>query len=212
MSFTQENQKKINSDKELKYLALGDSYTIGESIEEKDRWTYHLVDLLRKEGKKISYPDIIAKTGWTTDELIKAIKISNTNKYDLVSLAIGVNNQYRGRKVEEYKIELDKLLEISILFANKNPDHVFMISIPDWGVTPFASKSNSKKIAEEINKFNEVAREECKKYKINFIDITSISRKALNNPEMIAVDQLHFSGKMYKLWAEEIFKSIKTIF
>ncbi len=212
MSFLPEDFEKQKNNKELKYLALGDSYTIGESIEEKERWSYYLVDLLRKENKFFSYPDIIAKTGWTTDELIKAIKVlNNTNKYDLVSLAIGVNNQYRGRKVEEYKNELEKLLEISIRFANNNPEHVFMLSIPDWGVTPFASNSNTKKIAGEIDIFNEMARQECKKYKINFIDITPVSRKALNNPGLIAADQLHFSGKMYKAWAEKVFENIKAI-
>jgi lysophospholipase L1-like esterase len=200
------------SDKKNTYLALGDSYTIGESVPEADRWSMQLTDLLKKEGIILTKPDIIAQTGWTTAELAEAIKNSgNTKKYTMVSLLIGVNNQYRGQSLERYRTELQDLLKTAIQFADNKKEHVFMLSIPDWGVTPFAQGRNLEKIAKEIDVFNAIAADECKQMGIAFIDITSISRSAAGDNTMVASDNLHFSGKMYKLWAEKALPNAKNI-
>jgi lysophospholipase L1-like esterase len=191
------------------YLALGDSYTIGESVPEKDRWSVQLADLLRQEGLPVQPPDIIARTGWTTDELAQAIRTSgNTRKYEMVSLLIGVNNQYRSQSKDKYRQELADLLRTATDFANGNAKRVFVLSIPDWGVTPFASDRDQQKIATEIDAFNAIAKEECTRAGIEFIDITPLSRTARNDASMVADDRLHFSGKMYRLWAE---KALPTV-
>ncbi|MCP9764047.1 SGNH/GDSL hydrolase family protein [Lacihabitans soyangensis] len=189
----------------LSYLALGDSYTIGESVTEDQRWPVQLTKSLTSNGIAVSQPQIIAKTGWTTDELKAKIVSENiTKKYDLVSLLIGVNNQYRGRSVEEFRKEYIDLLETAIQFSGNQPQHVFVVSIPDWGVTPFGINSPKKSISEQIDLFNAIKKEETEKRGILFIDITPISRQALNDPSLIAEDGLHPSGKMYQLWTEKI--------
>ena len=151
-------------------------------------------------------PKIIATTGWTTDELKLGIDKANINDqtYNLVSLLIGVNNQYRGRKAEEYRKEFIGLLENAIQFAANKPAHVFVVSIPDWGVTPFAKSRNHKEIATQIDLFNSVAKEECLKRKVLFVDITPISRQVADDLSLAADDGLHPSGKMYQLWVEKI--------
>lgn len=186
------------------YLALGDSYTIGEGVDEHERWSAQLVDILKQNGKIVSSLHIVAKTGWTTDELMGAIqaeKIKNT--YSFVSLLIGVNNQYRGESLDKFRQEFRQLLTTAALFAAQRQSHVFVLSIPDWGVTPFAESLNREQIAREIDAFNNVAAAECESAGIIFMDITTLSRKALNDPSMIASDDLHFSGKMYRHWAEK---------
>jgi len=191
------------------YLALGDSYTIGESVSDKDRWSVQLADLLRMEGLPVQPPDIIARTGWTTDELAQAIRTSgNVRKYEMVSLLIGVNNQYRSQSKDKYRQELVDLLRTATDFANGNARRVFVLSIPDWGVTPFVSDRDQQQIAVEIDAFNAIAKEECTRAGIEFIDITPLSRTALNDTSLVAVDRLHFSGKMYRLWAE---KALPTV-
>jgi lysophospholipase L1-like esterase len=190
---------------ELSYLALGDSYTIGECVEESERWSVQLVHKLTVTGKAIAEPKIIAKTGWTTDELKAAIVAENiTQKFDLVSLLIGVNNQYRGRDAEQFRTELVDLLEMAIGFAGGKNSQVFVVSIPDWGVTDFGGGGSKPEISTQIDLFNEVVKEESGKKNIAFIDITLISRQALNDNSLIADDDLHPSGKMYKLWVEKI--------
>jgi lysophospholipase L1-like esterase len=196
----------------LTYLALGDSYTIGESVTESERWPVQLAKSLNNAGVDVSTPKIIARTGWTTDELnAKIVSEKITQTYDLVSLLIGVNNQYRGRSVEQFRTEFVDLLETSLKFARNNPAHVLVVSIPDWGVTPFASDRNQKEIATQIDLFNAVCKEEAEKRGILFIDITPISR--LNDKNLIADDGLHPSGKMYQLWVEiitpELLKKLK---
>ena len=189
----------------LSYLALGDSYTIGESVAESERWPVQLAKRLGKAGVAVNDPKIIARTGWTTDELKAKIVSENiTQSYDLVSLLIGVNNQFRGRSVQQFRTEFVDLLETSLKFARNNPAHVLIVSIPDWGVTPFASDRNQKEIATQIDLFNAVCKEESEKRNILFIDITPISRQAINDKSLIANDGLHPSGKMYQLWAEKI--------
>ncbi|WP_460470477.1 SGNH/GDSL hydrolase family protein [Emticicia fontis] len=182
------------------FLALGDSYTIGESVLEKDRWSMYLIDMLKDEFT-ITKHDIIARTGWTTEELTQAIADSkNTNQYDMVSLLIGVNNQYRGQSIEKYRTEFRELLQISARFAHGDYKKVFVLSIPDYGITPFAASRDTKKIAKEIDEFNAVAKDECRKVGVPFLDITTITREH-TDAAYIASDQLHFSGKMHELWA-----------
>lgn len=189
----------------LSYLALGDSYTIGESVAENERWPVQLSQSLTKSGLEVSSPQIIARTGWTTDELkAKIVSEKITKTYDLVSLLIGVNNQYRGRSVEQFRTEFIDLLETALKFAGNKPERVFVVSIPDWGVTPFGGKGQNKTISEQIDLFNQVKKQETEKKGVLFIDITPISRQAITDISLIAEDGLHPSGKMYQQWVEKI--------
>lgn len=194
------------------YLALGDSYTIGERVAISERYPVQLADSLRKSGIDISELKIIAKTGWTTDELAEAIDTAKTlNQYDLVTLLIGVNNQYRGRDLENYRTEFNQLLNRAIDFAGKDKQKVIVISIPDWSVTPFAADRDTAKIAKEIDQFNAVNFEETNKAGVKYVDVTAISRKAKNDTSLLAEDGLHPSGKMYTLWVQEIFPEASPI-
>ncbi|WP_345248753.1 SGNH/GDSL hydrolase family protein [Nibrella saemangeumensis] len=194
------------------FLSLGDSYTIGESVPEADRWSVQLAKMLRNEGVDVAAPEIIARTGWTTDELQTAIKASNNQKtYSLVSLLIGVNNQYRGQTLETYRTEFRELLQTATRYAGGNAGRVFILSIPDWGVSPFAQGRDRRKIAAEIDAFNAVAQEEAAKLNIAYIDITTTSRTAAGDPSQIASDGLHFSGQQYRQWAEQALPVVKTL-
>lgn len=191
--------------KTYSYLALGDSYTIGEGLPIYESFPYQTVQLLRKAGHSLYAAEIVAKTGWTTDELQTGINNSRLlASYDMVSLLIGVNNQYRGRSLEEYTQQFEALLQQAIGFAGKQSAHVFVLSIPDWGVTPFANGKNSATIAHEIDAFNAVNRFIAEKYSVNYIDITPGTRLAANDPSLLAADQLHPSGKEYGRWAEKL--------
>lgn len=195
----------------LKYLALGDSYTIGESVTIAERWPVILAKDLTNAGKSVKNPEIIALTGWTTRDLLNALENHKpSNQYDVVSLLIGVNNQYRGRDIEEYRKEFRELLLKSIGYASGAASKVFVLSIPDWGVTPYGA-GNREKIGAEIDNFNKVAKEECDREKVVFINITDISRKALNDPAMLADDKLHYSGKMHQLWVNEALPKVKSL-
>lgn len=192
----------------FKYLALGDSYTIGESVADDERFPAQLVKRLSAEGFDMGDPLIIAKTGWTTDELSAAIKEKNVkDTFNIVTLLIGVNNQYRGRSAEEYRGELKQLIETALRYAGGKNENVIIISIPDWGVTPFAEGRDRKKVAEEIDLFNKVKKEESDIYGIRFYDITEISRDP--DPALVAADGLHPSAKMYKKWVDKIYNDIK---
>src|SRR5690349_12095190 len=192
----------------IRYLALGDSYTIGESVPESERFPNQLGRLLTSEG----YPTevtIIAKTGWTTSELWEGIQKTNIKPpYDLVSLLIGVNNQYRGYDSNEYREEFRFLLDKSIEYAGGDVNHVFVFSIPDWGVTPFATGQNATRISDEIDLFNSINREEAEKVGAHYVDITPISREALNDKSLIAQDGLHPSASMYAQWVELAFPDV----
>jgi lysophospholipase L1-like esterase len=188
---------------ELRYLALGDSYTIGEGVPESGRWPMRLAHALRADGIPMADPRIIARTGWTTGELDAAIDaVHPLAEYDLVSLLIGVNNQYRGLGVDEYRIEFSALLERAIGFAQWRRDHVLVLSIPDWGVTPFAKRElrSVARIASEIDAYNRAAQEACLQRGIAFVDVTTISRARGAEPEMLADDGLHPSAAMYAEW------------
>lgn len=187
------------------YLALGDSYTIGESVAESERWPVQLAAKVVGDGISMANPKIIARTGWRTDELIAAIENDKelAESYDLVSLLIGVNNQYQGRSVESFAPEFEALLQTAIKLAGNDHKKVFVLSIPDYGKTPFGA-SKEKEIADAINTYNKVSRNICKKYKVKYFNITLISRKAKSDIELVADDKLHPSGKMYTEWVELI--------
>lgn len=187
----------------LTYLALGDSYTIGESVEPALRWPVQLAGALRARGVPVADPTIVARTGWTTDELAAALAAAGLpERYDLVSLLIGVNNQYRGRGLEEYRAQFVELLRRAVAFAGGEPGRVVVLSIPDWGVTPFARGRDRERIAREIDAFNAVNREESARGGARWVDVTPISRVAATDPSLTAGDGLHPSGAMYGRWVE----------
>ena len=196
----------------IRYLALGDSYTIGESVAENERWPNQLAGLLQANDISTEVT-IIARTGWTTNELWQGIQAREINPpYDLVSLLIGVNNQYRGLDIAEYREDFIFLLNKAIEYAGGDARRVIVLSIPDWGVTPFAKSRDSKNIATEINLFNSVNREESQKAGVRYVDITPGSREAVTDNALIAADELHPSGKMYAEWAELAYPEVlKTL-
>jgi len=186
------------------YLALGDSYTIGESVSESERWPNQLAALLRARGVDLASPVIVAKTGWTTDELAAAIpgKSREWGTFSLVTLLIGVNNQFRGRDLEQYRAQFVDLLHQSVGFAGGDPKRVLVLSIPDWGVTPFAEGRDRKKIGEEIDRFNAVNLEETKRMGARYVDVTAVSRQVTDDRSLVAGDGLHPSGRQYAEWAK----------
>jgi lysophospholipase L1-like esterase len=184
----------------IRILALGDSYTIGEAVAEKERWPVRLAELLHAEP-----PAIVARTGWTTDELDAGIDAARiTGAYDLVTLLIGVNNQYRGRGIEEYRTHFHALLRRAIGFAGGKAGRVIVVAIPDWGVTPFAEGRDRALIAREIDAFNAVNVDEASKAGARYADIVAISRRATTDRSLVAHDGLHPSGAMYEEWARLI--------
>ena len=198
----------------LSYLALGDSYTIGEGVEESGRWPMQLARGLRDAGIAIADPRIIATTGWTTDELSAAMNAAEPlGDWDFVSLLIGVNNQYRGREVDDYLGEFTRLLQRAIALANARADRVLVLSIPDWGVTPFAFASGRDRqlIADQLDAYNAAAREVCAAHGVAFVDITGISRDGGDAPDMLAEDGLHPSAGMYSRWTQAALPPAKAL-
>ncbi|HEX7844598.1 MAG TPA: SGNH/GDSL hydrolase family protein [Chitinophagaceae bacterium] len=201
--------------KKYNYLALGDSYTIGETVPLAENFPHQTASLFKTHSTELSVR-IIAKTGWTTDELEAGIVESNSidpllSSYDFVSLLIGVNNQYRGRTVENYKPEFEALLQKAIRYAGGRPGRVVVLSIPDWGATPFATGRDRAQIAAEIDAYNAAKKQISLQHHVHYIDITSWTREAANDPTLLAADGLHPSGKEYKRWAEQVaifFRSI----
>ncbi len=187
----------------MRYLALGDSYSIGEGVPEAGRWPMQLAAALRARGIALQDPRIIATTGWTTDELSAAMDAAEPlGTWDLVSLLIGVNNQYRGRTVDDYREQFSGLLERAIALAGHQPSRVFVLSIPDWSVTPFAQGRDRARIAQEIDAFNATARHICKALGVTFIDITPTSRDQGGDADMLVADGLHPSAAMYARWVD----------
>jgi len=188
----------------LHYLALGDSYTIGEAVPATDRWPAQLVRNLRVRGVAIDDPQIIAVTGWTTEELSAAMDAAALSPpYDLVTLLIGVNNQYRGRAAGEYRGEFARLLHRAIDLAGRRPSHVLVVSIPDWGITRFAREQgrDAAQIAHALDVYNAIARDETGRAGARWVDITPISRR---HPGFVAADGLHPSAVQYGLWTDAI--------
>lgn len=195
------------------YLALGDSYTIGESVAVADRYPVQAVQLMRNGHCICQDPEIIATTGWTTGDLLAALQNSppSAQVYSLVTLLIGVNNQYQGRSQTEYRDQFTTLLRQSIALAGDNPAHVIVLSIPDYSVTPFAHGQNTARIAEQIDSFNKINYEQSLLYQVHYLDITAESRKAVSDPSLVAADGLHFSGKEYGIWASLMASAMRTI-
>ena len=187
------------------YLALGDSYTIGEQVLFADNFPNQTVQILRRSGLAFCAAEIIAKTGWTTDELSSTIEnTAMLEKYDIVSLLIGVNNQYRGRSATEFRIEFEHLLQKAIQFSGNSPYRVVVLSIPDWGVTPFAEGRDRKQTTEEIDVYNDICKKSAAAFKANFINITTSQREDGGKTDFLAADGLHPSGKEYKKWAAKL--------
>lgn len=191
------------------FLALGDSYTIGESVSVENRWPNILARELVSHDIALNEVTIVAKTGWTTDELMSHLKNTNiSGNYDLVGLCIGVNNQYRGRSAEEFRTQFSAALDMAVAYAKNNVENVFVLSIPDWSVVPFAEGRDLKKIRKEINSYNKIKKEVTQAKNCTFIDITRVSRKAKHEKKYVARDSLHFSGSMHELWVTEIIKKM----
>jgi lysophospholipase L1-like esterase len=190
----------------VEFLALGDSYTIGQSVEKSLRWPLQLADKLATDGYEASEVEIIAKTGWTTGQLLDAIDDQNPEgPYDLVSLLIGVNNQYQKRDTAEYRAEFKMLLQKAIALSGNDPDKVFVVSIPDYSVTPYVEKMDTVRIRKQIDIFNLINLQETEGENISYVNITPISRNAKDDPTLIAGDDLHPSGKMYEQWVKMIY-------
>jgi len=205
--------QKLIVREEVKLLALGDSYTIGESVASSSRWPIQLVDSLQKRGVDCLQPKIIATTGWRTDNLKNAIsrtKFKKDEEYNLVSLLVGVNNYYQGKSVESYAPEFEDLLKMALQLAGGDKSSVFVLSIPDYGYTPFG-KEKQQTISEGIDAYNAVNKSISDKYGVKYYNITDISRRGLDEPDLVAADGLHPSEKMYSEWVEVILKDITVI-
>lgn len=188
-------------------LCLGDSYTIGQSVEESARFPEQTTALLAKHKIVFNQPEVIAQTGWSTQDLLNHISEKTINTHhDAVTLLIGVNDQYRGYDSTSYSTHFEALLMIAGKAAGNNWSHVFVLSIPDYSVTPFAVKSNKSlpKIAMELDGFNAINKRLTAAYGAHYVEVTTISRKAKDNPELLALDGLHPSGMMYQLWAQKL--------
>ena len=208
--FTSEPARKMSSHS---LLCLGDSYTIGEMALPSENFPNQTVNLLNKEGYEFDDAEIVATTGWTTDELQAAIDRHHFKPYDFVTLLIGVNDQYRGRTIEDYKPQFELLLKQAIHFANDKADHVIVLSIPDWGITPFAKNSgrDQQQISKEIDDFNETNKKIADNYNVNYIDITPSTREAAGDLSLLAEDGLHPSAKEYAKWSLQLSAIIGTV-
>jgi lysophospholipase L1-like esterase len=190
---------------QITYLALGDSYTIGEAVALQQSFPYQTVALLRQQGFAVTAPEIVAATGWTTDELAAAIRGHRfLPQYNLVTLLIGVNNQYRGRSLENYEEEFSDLLKQALHFAGGKKKQVVVLSIPDYGITPFAKNNNPERISREVDAFNAAAKAICNSADVYFLDINALYRNTDFDHERVATDGLHPSGKAYLQWAEQL--------
>ncbi|NKZ39292.1 MULTISPECIES: SGNH/GDSL hydrolase family protein [Oleiagrimonas] len=204
----------IDASEACRYLALGDSYTIGEGVCAHDRWPQQVVNALRREGLRMDDPQIIAVTGWTTDELAAGMRaVSLQPPYDLVSLGIGVNNQYRGRDVGNYREEFAELLARAVHLAGDRPRQVMVTSIPDWGVTRFAREQgrDAAAIAREIDIYNAVGRDETLRAGAHWADVTALSRACGDDAEMLTDDGLHPSAAQYTLWNQRLLPLARTL-
>lgn len=191
--------------KPLRFLALGDSYTIGQSVPVSERWPVQLVRRMIEAGVVVSEPEIIAQTGWTTGDLSSAIgEVGPEGPYEFVSLLIGVNNQFRGLDIDQYQTEFRALLQRAVTLAAGDPSHVIVISIPDWGVTPFAQGRDRELIGQQIDLFNSINLTEATRIGARYVSVTGISRKAITESKLIAGDGLHPSGEMYSRWVDVV--------
>ncbi len=191
------------------YLALGDSYTIGQSVTPEDSYPFQLTAQLRANKLKAGSPQIVARTGWTTTDLITALSTANLNpKYSLVTLLIGVNNQYQNFDPEAYRRDFDQLVTTAIQFAKGGVKHVYVLSIPDYSVTPFAKDSNTDLIAQQLQQYNAINEGESARLRVNYVNITPISLQAKTDLSLLANDGLHPSGKQYALWVQQLLPKV----
>lgn len=198
---------------QLTYLALGDSYTIGEQVPATESFPVQAANRLKAAGLPLAEPVIIAKTGWTTGELQEAIdKAALTDTYDLVTLLIGVNNQYRGYQIDDYRSDFERLLQQAIGFAGQCAGRVVVLSIPDWGVTPYASGRDRALIAQEIDVYNSINRALAQAAGVHYIDITPGTRQANTDESLLTGDGLHPSGKEYGRWAGQVADYYEILF
>jgi lysophospholipase L1-like esterase len=209
---TQTMAQKLIIEEKVRFLALGDSYTIGESVPANDRWPVQLIDSLHIRGIDGYEPTIIATTGWRTDDLRKAIAKAKlkAGEHTLVSLLIGVNNFFQGKTAETFAPEFEQLLTTAIQLAGGKKSHVFVVSIPDYGYTPFG-KENQEKITKGIDTFNATSKAIAEKLGVKYYNITDISRRALTEPDLVASDGLHPSGKMYSEWVARILSDVTLV-
>lgn len=200
--------QQITIDRQVSMLALGDSYTIGESVEFGERWPHQFIDELRKLGVSADYPDYIAATGWTTRRLIQWINntLDEQKNYNLVSILIGVNNQYQGVSIESYEPDLRTIIDRALNIVHQDTSRVFILSIPDYAYTPFGEGREA--ISLEIDAYNEIKSSVAAEYDIAYIDITPISRNGISDPTLVALDGLHPSGKQYKLWVQSVIPNL----
>ena len=195
-----------------KFLALGDSYTIGQSVEISERWPVQFLKELKTNTSAIDTLQIIAQTGWRVDQLKEAMNNSNLEPpYGLVSLLIGVNNQFQGQDAVGFRPEFIEILEKSLKLVENRTERLFVVSIPDWGASPYGLGTDRTKVSKEIDEFNSVVKEESEKRGLRYFDITAISRRALIDRTLIASDELHPSGKMYKLWVDKMIPVISKV-
>jgi lysophospholipase L1-like esterase len=205
-------QENISGKNASKFLALGDSYTIGASVTVNERWPVQFLNELKLYTSAIDTLQIIATSGWRVDQLKRGMDNSNLEPpYGLVSLLIGVNNQYQGQNANDFRPEFIEMLEKSLKLVNNRKERFFVISIPDWGASPYGFGFDRTKVSKEIDEFNSVVKEESEKRGLRYFDITAISRRALIDRTLIASDGLHPSGKMYKLWVDKIIPEISKI-
>ena len=209
---TTDDKTTMTAKDTLTYLALGDSYTIGESIPPEQSFPYQLASSLTADSVHVGTPTIIATTGWTTDDLLAAITGSNIHSktYDLVTVLIGVNDQYEGLTQSNYRLEFKRLLDTAINFAKGDKTRVFVLSIPDWGVTPYANGQSKKNVSPQIDQFNAINKDESEKAGTHYLDITPLSRQIKTDTSLLAADQLHPSGKMYGLWVNKLAPMVKA--
>lgn len=192
-------------------LCLGDSYTVGEGVSLFASFPYQLVQSLRKKGLDMEAPEIVAATGYTSGELLELLGGYHLkHEYDFVTLLIGVNNQYRGQSENIFSVEIEKLIIKAIDLAASRTEHVILISIPDWGVTPFAGDRDREKIAFEIDSFNKIVEKFSFQYQTAFLDITPLTREAADDESLLTSDKLHPSGKQYRSWSDLLSTIILT--
>ena len=204
-TFILEDNLSKSLESSYSFIALGDSYTIGEGVNENERWPNQFVDVAYENGVDFDQPIIIAETGWKTYDLLNAINQTNfTKKYDYVSLLIGVNNQFNSRPIDEFEEDLNKLMD-EMNRIKKDDGSIIIISIPDWGYTPYAESVEMSDISEKIDLFNSSLIKFAATNDLKYVDVTEISRRAINEPNLITDDNLHPSETMYLEWANKIY-------
>jgi lysophospholipase L1-like esterase len=195
----------------VRLLALGDSYTIGESVPVESSWPLQLAASLRAAGLDVARPRVIARTGWTTGELAAAIDAAQVDgPFDLVTLLVGVNDQYHGCPVDDFRPRFHDLVQRAVGFAGGRTEQVVVLSIPDWSVTPFAEARDRPRIAAEVDEFNDSVRSEAERAGVRYVDITPISRRVGREPDLLAPDGLHPSARMYAAWVEAVLPVVRS--